>query len=183
MLDREQARVLMGAALVEARIAGGRGEVPAGAVVADLEGRIIAGGHNRCVNLNDPTAHAEIMALRRAAAVMNNYRLAQTILVTTLEPCPMCLMAAIHARVSLVIYGAPEPRWGSCGSLFDLVTLPGLNHRPEIQGGLMAGECASLVREFFLQRRQEGRPQHFCDHREPGCRRDGTPRADGGSIR
>ena len=153
MFDREKARILMGAALVEARVAAGQGEVPAGAVVADREGKIIAGGHNRSVGLNDPTAHAEIMALRTAAFTLNNYRLVDSILVCTLEPCPMCMMAAIHARVSLVIYGAPEPRWGSCGSLFDMLTLPGLNHRPEVQGGLLASECASLVREFFQNKR------------------------------
>jgi tRNA(adenine34) deaminase len=153
MFDREKARILMGAALVEARVAAGQGEVPAGAVVADLEGRIISGGHNRMVSLNDPTAHAEVMALRSAAFTLNNYRLPDTVLVSTLEPCPMCLMAAIHARVSLIIYGAPEPRWGACGSLFDMISLPGLNHRPDIQGGLLASECASLVREFFQNKR------------------------------
>ena len=153
MFDRDKARVLMGAALVEARVAAGQGEVPAGAVVADREGRIIATGRNRVVSLNDPTAHAEIMAMRKAAFTLNNYRLVDCVVVSTLEPCPMCMMAAIHSRVALIIYGAPEPRWGSCGSLFDMVTLPGINHRPEIQGGLMATECASLVREFFQNKR------------------------------
>ena len=153
MFDRDKARVLMGAALVEARVAAGQGEVPAGAVVADLAGRIISSGRNQVVSLNDPTAHAEIMAMRKAAFTLNNYRLIDTVVVSTLEPCPMCMMAAIHARVSLIIYGAPERRWGSCGSLFDMVTLPGINHRPEIQGGLMASECASLVREFFQNKR------------------------------
>ena len=153
MFDRDKARGLMGAALVEARMAGGQGEVPVGAVLADSEGRIIAGGHNRMVSFNDPTAHAEVMALRTAASTLGNYRLVGTILVCTLEPCPMCMMAAIHARVSLVIYGAPEPRWGCCGSLFDMLSLPGLNHRPEVQGGLLASECAVLVKEFFQNKR------------------------------
>lgn len=153
MFDRDKARVLMGAALVEARIAAGQGEIPSGAVVADREGRIIAGGHNRVVALNDPTAHGEIMALRSAAFAINNYRLIDAILVTTVEPCPMCMMAAIHARVATIIYGAPEPRWGACGSLFDMVSLPGLNHHPDVQGGLLASECASLMREFFQNKR------------------------------
>jgi tRNA(adenine34) deaminase len=105
------------------------------------------------VSLNDPTAHAEVMALRTAAFTRGNYRLCDTILVSTLEPCPMCMMAAIHARVSIIIYGAPEPRWGSCGSLFEMLSLPGLNHRPEVQGGLLASECAILVKDFFQNKR------------------------------
>ncbi|MDR2442879.1 MAG: tRNA adenosine(34) deaminase TadA [Deltaproteobacteria bacterium] len=143
----------MVAALLEAKLSASKGEVPAGAVVADLDGKIIATGRNRVVSLNDPTAHAEIIAMREAAKVLNNYRLCDLILVTTLEPCPMCFMAAIHARIAKIFYGAPEPKWGAVGSLFDMVTLPGLNHRPEVQGGLMAGECANLIREFFQARR------------------------------
>ena len=143
----------MATALVQARISGGQGEVPVGAVIADKDFNIIAVGCQQVVTLNDPTAHAEMLAMRAAATFVNNYRLIDTILVCTLEPCPMCMMAAIHARVKTIIYGAPEPRWGACGSLFDMVTMPGLNHRPDIHGGLMAGECADLVREYFNSRR------------------------------
>jgi tRNA(adenine34) deaminase len=153
MLDRDTARTLMGAALAEAKKAALEGEVPAGAVVADPQGAVIASGRNQVIGLSDPSAHAEILALRAAGESLGNYRLSGAILVATLEPCPMCLTAAIHARIALIVYGAPEPRWGACGSLFDLVTLPGLNHRPEIQGGLMAEECARLVKDFFQSKR------------------------------
>jgi tRNA(adenine34) deaminase len=144
----------MSSALVQARIGAGQGEVPVGAVMADKDFNVISSGCNQVVTLNDPTAHAEMLAMRGAASMISNYRLIDSILVCTLEPCPMCMMAAIHARVKVIIYGAPEPRWGACGSLFDMVTLPGLNHRPDIHGGLMAGECADLVREYFNGRRK-----------------------------
>lgn len=140
-------------ALAEARRAEERDEVPAGAVVVSAEGEVIGRGGNSCVGSNDPTAHAEIQALRQAGARLGNYRLSGTQVFTTLEPCPMCLMAMIHARVARLVYGATEPRWGAAGSLLDLANLDGLNHRLDIQGGVLAEECQTLIRAFFQKRR------------------------------
>jgi tRNA(adenine34) deaminase len=155
LFDRGKASKLMEEALIEARKAGLEGEVPTGAVVASPSGAILGRGRNRVVSLSDPTAHAEMEALRSAAAQTANYRLTDLVLISTLEPCPMCLTAAVHARISLVAFGAPEPKWGAAGSLFDLVTLPGLNHRPVIMGGVRAAECAELIKEFFQKRRRQ----------------------------
>jgi tRNA(adenine34) deaminase len=145
---------LMDMALNEARLAGSQGEVPAGAVISEPDGTFLASGHNQVIKLSDPTAHAEILALRMAAGLKKNYRLPGLILVSTIEPCPMCLMAAIHARIGYIYYGAPEPKWGAVGSLLDLTGLPGLNHRPIVQGGLKAQECSSLIQSFFQDRRK-----------------------------
>ncbi|MDR1921025.1 MAG: nucleoside deaminase [Candidatus Adiutrix sp.] len=144
----------MAEALKEAAEAARGGEVPSGAVLAAPDGRLAARGRNRVISLCDPTAHAEILALRAAAADAGNYRLPGFTLVSTLEPCPMCLMAAIHARVKQIIYGAPEPRWGAAGSLVDLAGLDGLNHRLTLRGGLMADECRGLISSFFQRRRK-----------------------------
>jgi tRNA(adenine34) deaminase len=144
---------LMDEALREAALAGGQGEVPAGAVLADSEGRLVGRGRNQVLTLADPTAHAEIMALREAALKAGNYRLPGHLLVSTLEPCPMCLMAAIHARVGRVVFGAPEPRWGAAGSILNLTELAGLNHRPQVRGGLKAEAGRELITAFFLARR------------------------------
>ena len=150
---------LMEEALSEAALAAEQGEVPAGAILADPEGRPLGRGRNQVLTLADPTAHAEIMAIRAAAAKAGNYRLTGHILVSTLEPCPMCLMAAIHARVGLVIFGAPEPRWGAAGSLVDLAGLAGLNHHPLVRGGLLAEAARNLITSFFLARRKT--PSYF----------------------
>lgn len=148
---REEA--LMEEALKEAALAAEEGEVPAGAVLADAEGRLVGRGRNQVLTLADPTAHAEIMALRAAARGAGNYRLPGHLLVSTLEPCPMCLMAAIHARVGQVIFGAPEPRWGAAGSVLNLTELAGFNHRPLVRGGLKAEAGRALITSFFLARR------------------------------
>lgn len=140
-------------ALAEARDAESRGEVPAGAVVVSAGGEIIGRGGNRCLTLNDPTAHAEIVALRQAGMKAANYRLVGVEVFTTLEPCAMCLMAMIHARAARVVYGASEPRWGAAGSLLNLADMPGLNHRLDIVGGVLADECRALIQEFFRRRR------------------------------
>jgi tRNA(adenine34) deaminase len=153
---REEA--LMEEALREAALAAAGGEVPAGAVRADPEGRLVGRGRNQVLTLADPTAHAEIMAIRDAARQAGNYRLTGHLLVSTLEPCPMCLMAAIHARVGRVIFGAPEPRWGAAGSLMNLAELAGLNHRPLVRGGLRAEAGRDLITSFFLARRGGKRP-------------------------
>lgn len=148
-----QDEALMLEALSEAQMARDKGEVPAGAVLADSEGRVIARGHNRVITLCDPTAHAEILSIRAAAQITANYRLTGTSLYSTLEPCPMCLGAAFHARIGRLVFGAAEPRWGAAGSLCSLAGLPGLNHRLIIEGGLMADECAAIIRAFFQEKR------------------------------
>ncbi|MDR1488086.1 MAG: nucleoside deaminase [Deltaproteobacteria bacterium] len=150
--------MLMLEALKEAMAAELQGEVPAGALVVSPNGDVLGRGQNRVISLSDPTAHAEMEAIRSAATRKGNYRLTGEVLISTLEPCPMCLMAAVHARISIVVFGAPEPKWGAAGSLFDLVSLPGLNHRPEIWGGVRASECAKIVQEFFLKKRA-GKPE------------------------
>lgn len=154
---------LMGLALDQARQAEEEGEVPAGALVVNPAGEPVGWGRNQVISLSDPTAHAEILALRQAAARAGNYRLVGHRLFSTLEPCPMCLMAAIHARLELIVFGAPEPRWGAAGSLLDMTTLNGLNHSLQIKGGLMAEEARGLITSFFQKRRQgvsrAGRPE------------------------
>ncbi|MDR1308617.1 MAG: nucleoside deaminase [Deltaproteobacteria bacterium] len=164
----------MSLALEQARLAGSLGEVPAGAVVAGPAGEALALGRNQVIGLSDPTAHAEIQALRAAAGALGNYRLTGLTLVSTLEPCPMCLMAAVHARLALVLFGAPEPKWGAAGSILDLCALPGLNHRLEIRGGLLAEECAALMRDFFRPRRQKGPPSPQPSPAIPGLAIEGT---------
>jgi tRNA(adenine34) deaminase len=142
----------MGEALAEARHALAAGEVPVGAVVV-LEGVIIGQGHNRPIALSDPTAHAEILALRRAAERAGNYRLVGATLYATVEPCAMCAGAALHARVARLVYGAPDPNVGAVQSLFRLLDDPRLNHRIETVGGVLAVESAALLRAFFEVRR------------------------------
>lgn len=142
-------------ALKQAELAEADGEVPAGAVVVNPDGIVVGWGRNQVITLSDPTAHAEILALRQAAAAAGNYRLTGHRLFSSLEPCPMCLMAAIHARLELVVFGAPEPRWGAAGSLLDLTALEGLNHSLGLKGGLLAEEARGLIISFFQKRRQE----------------------------
>jgi tRNA(adenine34) deaminase len=135
----------------EARIAG---EVPVGAVVVD-DGREIGAGFNRPISAADPSAHAEIVALRAAAKVLGNYRLPGTTLYVTLEPCPMCAGAIVQARLARVVYGAADDRWGAAGSVFDVLGSEVLNHRPECAGGLLGERCADLLRDFFKIKRQK----------------------------
>ena len=146
-------REYMTEALLEAKMAAEDDEVPAGAVVVNPEGLIVGRGRNRLIGLSDPTAHAEMLALRQAAEKLGNYRLVGHVLYSTLEPCPMCLMAAIHARLGLVVFGAAEPRWGAAGSLISLADINGLNHRLRVVGGLLAGEAGKLITDFFRQKR------------------------------
>ncbi len=129
------------------------GEVPVGAVVV-RKGQILGEGWNRPIAAHDPTAHAEIQALRAACAQVGNYRLPATELYVTLEPCPMCASAIVHARIARVIYGAADPKGGACGSVFDLLPSDArFNHRTICEGGLLAAECGALLREFFVARR------------------------------
>jgi len=144
---------LMEEALHEADRAFHRGEVPVGAVLADGTGRIIATARNGTIELNDPTAHAEILVLRQGAVVRENYRLNDCILVSTVEPCLMCMGAMIHARISHLAFGAPDPRWGAAGSLYDIPSDPRLNHRLAVTSGICEDECRKLMQDFFRMRR------------------------------
>lgn len=139
-------------ALEQAHRALGAGEVPVGAVLVSGD-RVIAGGSNRPIASNDPTAHAEIEALRAGGGAVGSYRLTDTTLYVTLEPCPMCAMAIVHARVRRLVFGAWDARAGAAGSVTDIFALPGLNHRVDVFGGVLVEECGSLLREFFAARR------------------------------
>jgi tRNA(adenine34) deaminase len=130
------------------------GEVPVGAVIM-REGQLIATGYNRPITTHDPTAHAEIVALRHAAALLENYRLPGCEIYVTLEPCAMCAMALMHARFSRVVFGAVDPKTGAAGSVVNLFQQPQLNHRTELLGGVMADASTKLLREFFAQRRAQ----------------------------
>jgi len=139
----------MRAALQEARSARGHDDVPIGAVVVDPAGSIIGRGHNEREARGDPTAHAEVLALREASVVQGSWRLSGCTLVVTLEPCTMCAGAAVLARVERLVYGAVDPKAGAVGSLWDVVRDPRLNHRPAVVGGVLAEECGELLRAFF----------------------------------
>jgi len=143
----------MSLALEQARRARDAGEVPVGAVLvrADV---VIAAGANRPISGCDPTAHAEIEALRAGALALGSYRLIDTVLYVTLEPCLMCAAALVHARVRRLVFGAWDPRAGAAGSLIDAFALPGLNHRVDVFGGVLQQECAALLTEFFEPRRR-----------------------------
>lgn len=139
-------------ALELATLAAREGEVPVGAVLVK-EGQLIAEGHNRPIANHDPTAHAEIQLLRAAGKALNNYRLSGTTLYVTLEPCPMCAGAIVHARVQRVVFAASDPRTGAAGSIYNILQSNELNHRCEVEGGVLAEESASLLRHFFRSRR------------------------------
>ena len=146
---------LMCQALSEAEKAADHGEVPVGALIADAEGRVLARAFNQTVSRNDPTAHSEILALREAAARCGNYRLPGTTLVVTLEPCPMCMGAALHARVARLVFGAFDPKGGAAGSLYNLADDERLNHRIEVVSGACQEECRDLLQAFFRARRKQ----------------------------
>jgi tRNA(Arg) A34 adenosine deaminase TadA len=140
-------------AIEEARRAGARGEVPVGAVLVKDE-RVIASGGNAPIATQDPTAHAEMAALRAGGAALGNYRLDDTVLYVTLEPCLMCAAAMVHARVRRVVFGAFDPKAGAAGGLIDAFALKGLNHRVDVFGGVLEEECGALLSEFFARTRQ-----------------------------
>ncbi len=142
----------MGLALENARRAAALDEVPVGAVVV-LDGRVAGRGHNLVIASSDPTAHAEIVALRAAAEAAGNYRLAGATLYATIEPCPMCCGAALNARVARLVYGAEDPKAGAVRTLYTLLEDPRLNHRVAVVAGVRRDECAALLREFFKEKR------------------------------
>jgi tRNA(adenine34) deaminase len=139
-------------ALELARDAEAAGEVPVGAVIV-RDGEIVAEGFNRPISTHDPTAHAEMVALRAAAARSDSYRLLGTTLYVTLEPCAMCAGAMVHARVQRLVYAASDPRAGAAGSIFNVVQSPALNHRLEVTAGVLAEDCGAILRNFFVARR------------------------------
>jgi tRNA(adenine34) deaminase len=154
VVDPEKLDALMGIALDEARAAGEHGDVPIGAVVARVDsGEVLARRHNERERAGDPTAHAEILALRDAARAVGSWRLDGCALVVTLEPCPMCAGAVVAARVDLVAFGAADPKGGALGSLYNLAADPRLNHEATLVDGVRAVECGALLTAFFTQRR------------------------------
>ena len=142
----------MRAALAEAKLAAESGEVPVGAVVV-AGGEVVARGHNRSESDNDPSAHAEIVALREAARKADNYRLTDATLFVTLEPCAMCMGALVQARIERLVFGAYDPKAGAAGSAIDLSDSPSFNHRFEINGGVLAEECGEVLKTFFESKR------------------------------
>jgi tRNA(adenine34) deaminase len=142
----------MQAALAEARAAADAGEVPIGAVAVS-GGAIIARGQNSVIRTNDPTAHAEVVALREAAVALGNYRLSGVTLYVTLEPCAMCAGAMIHARIDRLVYGAADPKAGAAVSVLEVLNHPRLNHQMQVEQGILAAEAAELLRSFFRERR------------------------------
>ena len=144
----------MARALRQARLAAAAGETPVGAVLTDADGRILAEAGNACVGRNDPTAHAEMLVIRAAAALLGNYRLPGCRLHVTLEPCVMCAGACVHARLAAIVYAAADPKTGALHSCYRIGGDGLLNHRPLILGGLMEEESAALLRSFFRERRR-----------------------------
>ncbi len=136
------------------------GEVPVGAIITRRTAsglQVVATGYNRPITTHDPTAHAEIVALRHAATLLGNYRLPECELYVTLEPCAMCAMALMHARLRRVVFGAPDPKTGAAGGVVDLFAQRQLNHHTQVQGGVLAGPCGELLRDFFAERRRLAR--------------------------
>ena len=152
MLDPE---VLMKLAIAEAEAAEAAGEVPVGAIVIAATGEVISRGHNQVLRTNDPTAHAEIVALRAAGLASANYRLLGCTLVSTLEPCAMCAGAILHARIQRLIFAAPDPKAGACGSVLSVLNHPALNHRVQVHEGVLAEQCGAMLSGFFRRRRAE----------------------------
>lgn len=146
----------MAEALACAREAESSGEVPVGAVLVDANGGLVARAANAPIATHDPTAHAEVLALRAAGRALGNYRLPGCVLYVTLEPCVMCVGALVHARIARIVYGAPDPKTGACGSVFDLAASAELNHRIAVTGGVRAAECGEVLRRFFAARRGVG---------------------------
>jgi tRNA(Arg) A34 adenosine deaminase TadA len=144
----------MSQALSEAKKGFFKGEVPVGAVLVTTKGEILARAHNQPIALNDPTAHAEILVMRKAGVALGNYRLTDTILVVTIEPCLMCMGAVLHARIAQVVFGAADPKMGAAGSVYNLAIDERLNHRVEVTPGILENDCRELIQTFFQAHRR-----------------------------
>ncbi len=154
-MDTDQQHIgYMQMALEQARLAAEAEEVPVGAVLVAADGTVLASAHNRTICDNDPSAHAEMLAIRQAAAKLRNYRLLNTALYVTVEPCLMCMGAIIHARIEHLVFGTRDPKWGAAGSLYNLGEDRRLNHHPTIKEGLLLDECRDLIQGFFRARRR-----------------------------
>ena len=143
----------MDLALEEAVKAGQKGEIPIGAVLVSESGKVLSAAYNQVITRADPTAHAEMLAIREAAGKILNYRLLNTTLYVTIEPCIMCMGAIVHARIKTVVFGALDPKWGAAGSLYNFAAEDRLNHRPEIIVGIRETECRHLIQDFFRSKR------------------------------
>jgi len=152
-MNKEVDEKYMKMALEEAEKAGERGEVPVGAIL--LKGdQVLVRDHNRCIELSDPTAHAEILVLRRGGEILRNYRLNGTVLYVTAEPCPMCVSAMVHGRISRLVFGSFEPKFGAVESKFRLLNDQGLNHKVKVDQGILEKECGEILKIFFEERRK-----------------------------
>ena len=145
---------LMRRAIHEAELALGHDDVPVGAILVGPDGELLGAGHNERERLQDPSAHAELLAIREAAATVGSWRLLDTTLYVTLEPCAMCAGAIVLARIPRVVFGTADPKAGAAGSVLDILAEPRLNHRPEVLGGILQPECAALLLDFFAARRR-----------------------------
>jgi tRNA(adenine34) deaminase len=152
MIDKEFDEKYMRMALKEAEKAGQSGEIPVGALLIKGD-QLLAKDHNRCIELSDPTAHAEILVLRKGGEILKNYRLNETVMYVTAEPCPMCVSAMVHSRISRLVFGALEPKFGAVESKFKLLDGHGLNHKVKVDRGILEEECAGLLKAFFRERR------------------------------
>ena len=141
-------------ALEEAEAAAAEGEVPVGAVIVSLERGVVGRGHNQREQLLDPTAHAEMIAITQAAQALRSWRLENCVLYATLEPCPMCAVAVVQARLPLVVYGCTDPKAGACETLYRIASDPRLNHRAQVVGGVLADKCSAVLGAFFAERRR-----------------------------
>jgi tRNA(Arg) A34 adenosine deaminase TadA len=151
-MDKEFDERMMKMALEQAEQGRERGEVPVGAIL--LKGhQVLAKDHNRCIELSDPTAHAEILVLRRGGEILKNYRLNGTAMYVTAEPCPMCVSAMVHGRISRLVFGSFEPKFGAVESKFRLLNDEGLNHKVKVDRGILEKECGEILRAFFRERR------------------------------
>ena len=152
VISQKMDELYMRMALEEAQKAGQNGEVPVGAILVKGD-QVLARDHNRCIEYNDPTAHAEILVLREGGKASGNYRLNETVIYVTAEPCPMCASAMVHGRVSKLVFGALEPKFGAIESKFQFLKDSSLNHRVEVEGGILEKECGEVLKAFFKERR------------------------------
>ena len=149
-------------AIKEALKAGEKQEVPVGAVITDLEGNIISRGYNSVITDRNPCSHAEMNAIKQAALKLENYRLPDTVLYSTIEPCIMCMGAIVHARIKKVVFGAFDSKWGAAGSVYSFHDNNDLNHRPEIISGILENECKKLLQDFFKEKRRLAKEKKQC---------------------